>query len=69
MLNPNQMMMMMNTNPNAMMMNANPNAMMESIKSLVITMLTVKGTMGGDNRQSSIINTILLMLGGLILIY
>jgi hypothetical protein len=61
MINPNQM-MMMNTNPNAMMMNANPNAMIESIKSLVITMLMVKGTTGGDNTQSSIINTILLMI-------
>ena len=61
MINPNQM-MMMNTNPNAMMMNANPNAMIESIKSLVITMLMVKGTTGGDNASSSIINTILLMI-------
>lgn len=58
MINQNQM---MNMNPNQMM-NMNPNSMIESVKSLIITMLMVKSTTGGENGHSSIINTVILMI-------
>ena len=44
------------------LMNMNPNTMIDSIKSLVLTMVMVKGTTGATNGENSMINTVLLMI-------